>query len=191
MNDVRVTWLRHRVYARGPTWLEKARAHAIEVEAASRGLKDAHGYKGTPEQSLENRTGAFEAEIAVSLYTGLPWNPVVGGFDGPDVGDDVEVKCRERRYAEYLVIAEGRARRDRRYVITYGRDPDLWLAGWLYGEHVLELPVKVFAANQSPGHAAPAEYLLSMDTFPEVVRVVRDSPRQSPSTRGLETKGRA
>jgi len=170
--DVRVTWLRHRVYARGPTWLEKAQAHALAVQAYAvrANLKDAHGFKGTPEEGLEIATAGFAAEIAVSLYTGLPWNPRIGLSSGADVGEDVEVKCRERRYAEYLVVAEGKARRDRRYVITYGRDPDLWLAGWLYGEHVLELPVKVFNRNQSPGYAIEANRLLPMDTFPEVKR---------------------
>lgn len=187
MTEVLVTWLRHRVYARGPTWLEVARAHAVEVEDANRraGVRDRHGFRQG--DSLETRAAGFAAEIAVALYTGLPWNRD-DPFATHDVGVDVEVKNRKQRYAEYLVIAEGEARRDRRYVITYGRDPELRLVGWAYGEHVLELPVREFHGDQSHGYAAPAEWLLPMDTFPEVVRAVRGSPRQSSSTRGLERR---
>lgn len=156
VSDLRVTWLR-------PEHLERVRQEArlAQSQTQARNARDQYGYEGTPEESLANNEGALAAELAVSLYTGLPWNTdpeLQLSRRVADVGDDIEVKNRRQRYAEYLLVNPRSYVPEHRYVITYGRFPELYLAGWLPGSEVATYPNKPLGAREG-GYVAPASAL--------------------------------
>lgn len=151
-----------------------ARAHAEAVEAHARrlGLPDTRGLKTTYAESVENRTPAFEAEIAVSLYTGLPWNPIVGLNDSADVGGDVEVKWSP---LGRLLIPEDADTR-RRYVHARGRHPELELVGWIHGDEARERGRRYDANGREPCYLVDSERLRPMDTLEPLRSEILECP---------------
>lgn len=157
---VRVTWLR-------PNVLEAVHAHAASVFAYAATIPNAQGKSG---KSLEEEEAGFEAEVAVALYVGQHWNRHVGVErpKRPDVGANIEVKSTLT--LQSLNVDPRELRRDWRYVLARGRNPDLWLEGWAWGERIAEAPTHA-NPGRSPRHRVPIANLLPIETLEPVAAV--------------------
>lgn len=83
------------------------------------------------------------SELAVSLYTGLPWHghSVAADTDKSlaDVGDDIEVRYTRYWALDALLRLDKRdqGKAARRWVLVIGEPPELRIMGWLYGHEVM------------------------------------------------------
>lgn len=134
---------------------DTARADAVALEWAARELPDRFAIgSGGGLAALGARERRYvlsrRAEVAVELFTGLPWN--AGAPDLPDVGDDVEVRYRHERGRD-LPYNTRRDHSDRRYVLVWPAAGDgitFELVGWTRGAHAI-LAGRTVPAWREPG----------------------------------------
>lgn len=92
---------------------------------------------------VEHMAEGLGAELAVAVWTGLPWNRGIRRL--ADVGHNVEV--RQTRYYDGQLVLKSFDHLERIYVLAIGRFPSYTLAGWIVGAAGLEIG-RAFVAGE-------------------------------------------
>jgi hypothetical protein len=118
--------------------------------AISRNLRNKHGLRLSDGLDLHRHVCGANGELAVHLALGIPWTAEFEDtFKGPDLGDDVQVRCRSKHWHQLYVRVDEPS--DHRWVLVTGRSPDFLVRGWLWGWEVKQWPLKAYGGRE-PAH---------------------------------------
>jgi hypothetical protein len=113
-----------------PAEVMQAALCGVMRQAKSMHGRERNGYEGMDNYDAWSRhiEGAA-GECATAKVLGRYWPASLNTFDGPDLGENIQVRTRSR--PEYELIVRPVARDADLYVLVTGRIPQFLVCGWL------------------------------------------------------------
>jgi hypothetical protein len=160
--------------------LEKATKWAIDFwNTHNKGKGMNHGanamYRSERKQFSKCLMG-FRAELAVAKALGLEWKPETQTANGPDIGDDIQVKAVSHPKGMLIVRPSDKkyGRLTHRFILVYAAKANEYhIVGWLYGMEAVKDENWTSKGNGRPAAwFVSQDNLKSMDTFNDEVSVM-------------------